>query len=122
MTKEETKKLVEVMQAYINGEEIETKDKGNMWHTVTPDWLPDREYRVKPKSIFRPFKNIQECQEEMQRHQPFGWIRAANKYLYSIREVKDDGCIFGDGNGASFSALFQYKTFLDGTPFGIKVK
>ena len=119
MTKEETKKLVEVMQAYVNGEEIETKDKGNMWHTVTPDWLPDREYRVKPKSIFRPFKNIQECQEEMQKHQPFGWIRAANKYLYSIIEVKDDGCIF---KRASFSALFQYKTFLDGTPFGIKVK
>lgn len=119
MPKDETKERIKVMLAYIN-KEIEVQSTSGKLVAPEPDWFHDKKYRIKPEPKYRPFKNSEECQEEMQKHQPFGWIRSANKHLYSISEVKDDGCIFGDGDGASFSTLFLYKTFLDGTPFGIK--
>lgn len=33
------------------------------------------EYRIKPELKYRPFKNQEECWEEMLKHQPFGWLR-----------------------------------------------
>ena len=53
MTKEETKKAIEVMQAYVDGKEIECrcKDRGEQWvYTVHPSWdWVALEYRVKPQ-------------------------------------------------------------------------
>ncbi len=31
-------------------------------------------YRIKPESKYRPFKDEKECWQEMQKHQPIGWI------------------------------------------------
>lgn len=123
MTKEETKKLVEVIQAYINGKEIEVQNTSGEWRVITsPEWHSDRKYRIKPK--YRPFRNNIECIKEMQKHLPFGWIkdiRDNDKCFYFITEVCGDSCCYGgDDEDGSYVLLFEFKKFLDGEPFGIK--
>ena len=73
MNREEAKKLLPIIQAYIEGKKIQSKSLTENWVDVTnPDWDMARCYRIKPESEYRPFKNIEECWTEMQKHQPFG--------------------------------------------------
>lgn len=76
---------------------------------------------------YRLFKNIEECWNEMKKHEPFGWLKAkdsgspmliGNIYLNIDEEVY----IVWASNGAvnSASNVFYNYTFADGTPFGIK--
>lgn len=69
---------------------------------------------------YRPFKNKEECWNEMQNHQPFGWVKSISHNYYSIIEITDIGCIFIDSYRLSFHDMYKYNTFVDGTPFGIK--
>ena len=67
-------------------------------------------YHIKPEPKYRPFKNAEECWQEMQKHQPFGWVKYENKYI-SISAI--------DSNN-NYEIDFDDYTFADGTPFGIK--
>ena len=82
---------------------------------------------LEPTDGYRPFKDIEECWNEMLKHQPFGWIKAkgsgspmliGNIYLNIDEEVY----IVWAYNGSVYSAsdAFYNFTFADGTPFRIK--
>lgn len=131
MDKEKTKDLIKIMQASLEGEVIEyrCKDSENplSWLTHSGiDWDTYRfEYRIKPKSQYRPFKNEKECLEEMKNHQPFGWIKSkngttTNKFMF-INALKIDGISICVNVDFSYSDSVKYYTFVDGTPFGMKV-
>lgn len=70
------------------------------------------EYRIKPEPKYRPFKNKEECWQEMQKHQPFGWVKTDEGYEQ----------VWHVNKGDDFNATFKTCTFADGTPFGIKEK
>lgn len=119
MTKEETKERIKVMQAYIDGKEIEVQSLSGAWFlTTNPAWSPDNKYRIKTE--YRPFKNEEECLEEMQKHKPFGWIKASHgKFL--ILGIRNNNIVFGTyTNELGYNYVFKNYKFLDGTPFGIK--
>ena len=71
---------------------------------------------------YRPFKNANECWNEMLRHQPFGWVEDKEGGKYCITGIIDlvgynaESTSFSFGWGVALSRL----TFADGTPFGIK--
>lgn len=68
--------------------------------------------KKKKEPTYRPFKNKEECWEEMQKHQPFGWVKyKSNKALTHIAAID---------NGIDFIRAYEKITFADGTPFGIK--
>ena len=78
---------------------------------------------------YRPFKSQDECWNEMQKHQPFGWLKSKNNGRYRcIGEVlgSDNSEIVCIALSTSESllrrsgALFDEYTFADGAPFGIK--
>lgn len=77
------------------------------------------DYRIKPK--YRPFANAQECIEEMQKHQPFGWVK--DKYSFCPIEMIaanfSKECIKCYETWFTPERIFKDSTFLDGTPFGI---
>ena len=113
ITREDAKKLLPILKAYSEGKEIQhfNIDK---WEDI--DFMPFTDhpsyYRIKPEPKYRPFKNIEECWEEMQKHQPFGWfIDIKDKYYTHINLL----C-----KNTDFNYLFKNKTFIDGTPFGIE--
>ena len=128
MNRTETKELLPVMQAYAEGKPIQYRAiDGGYWYDVSEDkdveW--DRyEFRVKPEPKYRPFKDAEECWNEMLKHQPFGWIKDENTY-YHIACVFDadkegDSVTIETVGYKSFNGVLACYTFADGTPFGIK--
>ena len=124
MTREEARKAAEVMLAYADGKEIEWSDKGiDDWRiagTPTFDWVKN-DYRIKPEPKYRPFKDAEDCWQEMLKHQPFGWIKTeAGEYRFIDRvtsevHLADQGKSYSDFCGALESYIFA-----DGEPFGVK--
>ena len=130
MTREEAKNLLPIIQAFAEGKVIEIFDDEIGWavEKENPKFdLNPKFYRIKPEPKYRPFKNQEECWNEMLKHQPFGWIKGIEK-----QEKVHIGRIFGTPDGVfitlsineglnySSSYLFNKYTFADGTPFGIK--
>ena len=132
MDKEKTKDLIKIMQACLEGEVIEKRavisdNYQSGWFTHRGDeWNTNKfEYRIKPKPQYRPFKNEKECLEEMKNHQPFGWIKSkdgttTNKFMF-VNALKIDGISICVNVDFSYSDSVKYYTFVDGTPFGMKV-
>lgn len=65
---------------------------------------------VVPEPKYRQFKDAEECWQEMQKHQPFGWVKTDEGYEQ----------IWHVNKGDNFNATLKTCTFADGTPFGIK--
>ena len=121
MTTEETRKAVKVMEAYANGKKIQYLDNNNKWidiHNPSFDWY-DYAYRIKPEPKYRPFKNQEECWNEMHKHLDFGWLREKESgYLFNTIAVFDSIRI--KENAYNYSLVFKRFEFLDGAPFGVK--
>lgn len=80
MTREEAKEMLPIIQAFAEGKEIEFRSKGfdEEWKKVNE--IPGLsyssfDYRVKSEPKYRPFKDADECWQEMLKHQPLGWYR-----------------------------------------------
>lgn len=124
MTREETAERIKVMQAYVDGKQIQYYD-GLVWcDTSNPCWINDTEYRIKPDSKYRPFANAEECWQEMQKHQPFGWLKDKEDCHYTlitaINKTEVDQIALNGNTGWLFCSISKFYTFADGTPFGIK--
>ena len=122
MTREEAKQLLPIIQAFAEGKCVETKT-GSGWVNMENMSFAGKPkaYRIKPESKYRPFANAEECWKEMQKHQPFAWVKEKHSDRYNlITEVNGlsikvkEGCLFTDS--------VKYYTFADGTPFGVKVE
>ena len=80
------------------------------------------------KAKYRPFKNKEECWNEMLKHRLFGWITNERQYLFiacvrqwNIECIPDTGSDVLYNRTLTFAeTLEQGYTFDDGTPFGIK--
>ena len=127
MTREEAKILLPIIQAYADGKTIESRcikgDKSLWYDDEDPSFDDDFEYRLKSEPRFRPFKDAEECWNEMQKHQPFGWVKR-NGYYYNIVSTDITSVRIINNKGAiiivSFRNLLSSYTFVDGTLFGIK--
>ncbi len=123
MTREEARKAAEVMLAYAEGREIEFRNKrAESWEsTLRPifNWECN-DYRIKPQPTYRPFKDAEECWQEMQKHQPFGWVKD-NVIVRNIMGVQNNGIWLPvRGDDFSYDEMLKDFTFADGEPFGVK--
>ena len=125
MTREEAEQLLPIIQAFSEGKEIEGLYKG----TKSP-WFKIKDmnfnegiiFRIKPEVKYRPFKDAEECWQEMLKHQPFGWVkstlfkdlalvnRATTLYVEINRDIID------------YKDALEKFTFADDTNFGVKVE
>ena len=130
MTREEAKELLPIIQAWAEGKNIQFLSDGE-WHDINQaDFIcyPNK-YRIKPEPKYRPFRTQGECWEEMQKHQPFGWVKSKdNGYFHLIGSVQWESN-FKDveitlatepNTEDSCAYIFEHYIFSDGTPFGIK--
>ena len=132
MTREEAKQLLPIIQAYAEGKSIQYQTDSKSWSDITKDLYPCNHpslYRIKPEPKYRPFKNQEECWQEMQKHQPFGWIKSKMNGRFScIGEVygSDEfetvyiALSTSESLSRSSDSMFEQYAFDDGTPFGIK--
>ena len=130
MTREEVKKMLPIMQAYAEGKTIQFLDGGKWLDLCETDFYksPDR-YRIKPEPRYRPFKTQEECWNEMQKHQPFGWVKSKDKDYFRLiglvqfeSEFEDVIITFATSENLARSShsIYENYIFADGTPFGIK--
>lgn len=132
--KKEIQRLMPLFQAIAEGKVIQWNDMG-VWRDIDGDdegFFLDTfvgktvDYRIKPEREYRPFKDAEECWQEMQKHRPFGWVKDKKDVHHRvlITAVDDDTCGMSlNGNAAwSLSGIMDLFTFVDGTPFGVKVE
>ena len=130
MNRNQAKELLPIIKAFGEGKDIEIRSKNpytqlNGWAKMDEFIFGNFEYRIKPEPKYRPFKDAEECWNEMQKHKPFGWIKC-EEGCFNIVYVTDEYVGLADPDGSSISLAsknsYQDNTFADGTPFGMKVE
>lgn len=133
MTKEESKEFYPILQAYAEGKAIECRTKpGTISTSIPNEWTEMKEigfwngieYRIKPEPKYRPFKDAEECWQEMQKHQPFGWLKDKNDGHRTLITVVDneDMMALNGITGWDFLSIMNMYVFSDGKPFGVKIE
>ena len=132
MNRNQAKEFYPFLQAFAEGRVIECRTKPstikgsdvpNEWTEMKEiEYWNNIEYRIKSEPIYRPFKDTEECWNEMQKHQPFGWVkstlfkdfalvqRVTTLYVEINREIID------------YKDALEKFTFADDTNFGVKVE
>lgn len=136
MDRNQAKEFYPFLQAFAKGEAIECRTKPsavkgtsvpNNWTEMTEiEFWNNTEYRIKPEPKYRPFKDAEECWQEMLKHQPFGVVK--DKYFANYQTHRaftclvTNGCHFRGYEDETFESCFKNLLFADGTPFGVKVE
>ena len=126
MNRKEAAELSPLIKAFGEGKDIEMRSKNphaqlNGWAKMDEFIFGNFEYRIKPEPKYRPFKDAEECWQEMQKHQPFGWIKSKEDGSRSLitliisEENIDINCI----GGFNSDKIMKMFTFADGSVFGI---
>lgn len=130
MNREEAELILPFVTALAEGRQIQTLDvnEGD-WEDIdeiTVDYFLSHhlDYRIKPEPTYRPFKNAEECWNEMQKHQPFGWIKSKddstiNKFMF-IDSLENNAANICTSSDFSYNKLTECYIFADGTPFGME--
>lgn len=132
MNRKEAAELMPIIQAFLEGRTIERKTRSwefnKGWRDET-QWEETEElicrdtfvYRIKPEPKFRPFKDAEECWCEMLKHEPFGWTCDTFNIRDCIVRVTNSGIVY-EKKLICFEDVFNKCSFVDGTPFGVKVE
>lgn len=101
INKGEIQRLFPILKAIKEGKTIQWNDMG-VWCDIDGDdegFVLDTligktdGYRIKPESKYRPFKDAEECWQEMQKHLPFGWVKDRNGSNFVIENVDSRGFV-----------------------------
>lgn len=132
MTRKEAVELLPFIKAFSEGKVIQISNERGEWEDLTErEGLPigtlraePNSFRIKPEPKYRPFANAEECWKEMLKHQPFGWVKYQCSFFYIIY-IEDKMMGYGSACGTilhdNFKDTLKGLTFVDGTPFGVKV-
>ena len=131
--KNDIKRILPLLQEMEEGKTLQIKTR-NGWIDVDVDkyginidyLLNDRiTVRIKQEPKYRPFKDAEECFEEMKKHQPFAWIKDKQQHEYfnmiSICINAATTFQYDEVEYYDYQRLINEYTFADGTPFGVKV-
>ena len=126
MNRKEAKELMPIIQAFAEGKAIESrciKGDTSLWYDdEDPSFDDDFEYRIKPEPTYRPFKNAEECWQEMQKHKPFGWVKST--LFKDLALVKRVTTLYVEINREiiDYKDALEKFTFADDNNFGVKVE
>lgn len=125
MTREEAKRRAELYSALAEGKIIQFNQENGEWIDLTMELIEVLSesafrYRIKPEPKYRAFKNQEECWEEMHNHPDFGWLTRIDTGEYTQIPAVFSYCILFNSATYNYEKAFEYYTFTDGTPFGIK--
>ena len=127
--KNDIKIIIPLLQKMAEGKTLQFKS-GNGWIDVDADkdgvnidYLLNNgiNVRIKQEPKYRPFKDAEECWNEMQKHQPFGWIKpkgddTISKFMLIV-SLMDEAV--RTNIRFNYHELLENYTFADRTPLGI---
>lgn len=135
MNRNQAEEILPIIQALADGRTIQFAATDKEWVDLDSDdggvFLETlinnpQSYRIKPGPKYRPFKDAEECWEEMLKHQPFGWVKSIDNkdsevFIHCTAITKEDGILTGiDEIPFPYYGMFNNYTFADGTSFGMK--
>lgn len=127
MNRKEAAELLPIIKAFCEGKQIQFLF--DEWKDVDEiglrEFLENPElYRIKPELKYRPFKDAEECWQEMPKHQPFGWVKLKDTEsgYYMFKGIASQVVIGFNETPFSYKKVFEDYTFADGTPFGVKIE
>lgn len=125
-----TERMIEVMQAYADGEQIEYFDKEEAkWLGCDPDCEPLWnwelfEYRAKPKATYRPYKNADEFLRAQLEHGMY--LREKGSSCVVMPLAVNDFRVFSQWQltvkDFPYENLLERFVWQDGTPCGVKAQ
>ena len=128
MNRQQVKELLPIIQAFAEDKEIQA------YNPLTKEWYDKYEsidfnsespkYRIKPESKYRPFKDAEECFEEMKKHKPFAWIKDKYHQYFNMISICINAATtfqYDEVEYYDYQRLINEYTFADGTPLGVKV-
>ena len=139
MDRNQAKEFYPIQQAFAEGKIIETRRKPTAdnngvtkdgWFEFN-DWAEMKEleywvnvdYRIKPEPKYRPFKDAEECWQEMLKHQPFGWVKDKDTQKFLVCKALGKLFFIGiEDKPYNYKEVLRDYTFADGTPFGMKME
>ena len=123
-----TKEMIEVMQAYEMGEQIQLLNIDGNWEDKdNPAWNWAKcDYRVKPKTKYVPFETAEEFLAAYRKHGEFIENRESGEKMNAYVDKNGIVILSTDLNCTytfeSLASLFIYYKFSDGTPCGKEVE
>lgn len=127
MNRKQAAELFPIIKAFSEGKVIQTSIKGRSWEDLGENiaFYTNDKYRIKPDPAYRPFKDAEECWNEMLKHKPFGWMKSQCN-LFLIVHIDDELIGYGNACGnimhSKFDDILKGFTFADGLPLGVKVE
>lgn len=124
MDRNQAKQLLPIIEAFSKGKQMQFLF--DVWKDVDEigirEFLENPElYRIKPEQKYRTFKNAEECWTEMLKHQPFGWVKSKDTQSFLFCKTVGKFTSVGIENSPyTYDDAFEFYTFADGTPFGVK--
>lgn len=135
MDRNQAKEFYPILQAFVEGKVIEARTDPNVVGKGLEDfndWTEMKEieywaniqYRIKPEPKYRPFKDAEECWQEVLKHQPFGWVKLKDTEsgYYMLKGIASQVVIGFNETPFSYKKVFEDYTFANGTPFGVKIE
>ena len=123
-----TKEMIEVMQAYDRGEQIQLLNRCGIWVDIDmPEWSWGlRDYRVKPKKSYVPFDTPEEFLTAYRKHGEFIENKESGEKMNAYVD-KNGIVILSTALNCTYTfeslrTLFEYYKFSDGTPCGKEVE
>ena len=122
-----TKEMIEVMQAYERGEQIQESIDQRAWFSCVPMWNWAKcDYRVKPKKKYVQFETPEEFLTAYRKHGEFVENKESgekmNAYVDKNGTVVLLTALDCKYTFEGFISLFVYYQFSDGTPCGKEVE
>lgn len=125
--------LSNIISAYKEGKALqfytscgEFKDVSAEEFDIEKWYKKPKKFRIKSEPKYRPFKDAEECWQEMEKHKYFGWIKCKDASVSSkfmtITSIKNEELSITLGIDFTYNELLECYTFVDGTPFGVKVE
>ena len=122
-----TKEMIEVMQAFERGEQIEAFYNGVWVDIYIPEWSWGlRDYRVKPKKSYVPFDTPEEFLTAYRKHGEFVENKESGEKMNAYVD-KNGIVILSTALNCTYTfeslgTLFGYYKFSDGTQCGKEVE
>ena len=123
-----TKEMIDVMQAYERGEQIQLLDRVGIWVDLDmPEWdWSRRDYRVKPKTKYVPFNTPEEFLTAYRKHGEFVENKESGEKMNAYID-KNGIAILSTALNCTYTfeslgTLFGCYKFSDGTPCGKEVE
>lgn len=123
--------LSNIISAYKEGKTLQFYTSYSGFKDVSAEefdiekWYKEpKKFRIKPEVKYRPFKDAEECWQEMRNHQPVGFMKFKDTEsgYYMLTGIARGVGVGINDSLFSYDRVFDDYTFADGLPFGVKME